>query len=72
MALRPLLVVLSLVSVPDLAEGLGLIVVDLKKMRKVEIDFEKRSVTAQGGCLASDLEKPLGGVCLLSCPCFVC
>jgi FAD/FMN-containing dehydrogenase len=34
---------------------------DLRKMRKVEIDFEKRSVTAQGGCVAADLEKPLEG-----------
>jgi FAD/FMN-containing dehydrogenase len=32
---------------------------DLRKMRKVEIDLEKKSVTAQGGCVAADVEKPL-------------
>jgi hypothetical protein len=57
MVLRLLLVVLSLVSVPDLAEELEFNVADLSKMRRVEIDFEKRGVTAQGGCLASDFEK---------------
>ncbi len=30
-------------------------------MRKVEIDLEKKSVTAQGGCVAADIEKPLEG-----------
>jgi hypothetical protein len=70
MVLRPLLVFLSLVSVPDLAEELEFNVADLSKMRKVEIDFEKRSVTAQGGRLASDFEKLLGGGCLLSCHVF--
>ena len=34
---------------------------DLRKMRKVDINLEKRSVTAQGGCIAADLEKPLEG-----------
>jgi FAD/FMN-containing dehydrogenase len=36
-------------------------VLDLRKMRKVEIDIEKKSVTGQGGCVAADLEKPLEG-----------
>jgi FAD/FMN-containing dehydrogenase len=36
-------------------------VLDLRKMRKVEIDVEKKSVTGQGGCVAADLEKPLEG-----------
>jgi FAD/FMN-containing dehydrogenase len=38
-----------------------LMVLDLRKMRKVEIDIEKKSVTGQGGCVAADLEKPLEG-----------
>jgi FAD/FMN-containing dehydrogenase len=30
-------------------------------MSKVEINLEEKSVTAQGGCVAADLEKPLEG-----------
>jgi len=30
-------------------------------MRKVEINLERKSVTAQGGCVAADIEKPLEG-----------
>jgi hypothetical protein len=41
-------------------EWLILMVLDPRKMRKVEIDIEK-SVTGQGGYVAADLEKPLEG-----------
>jgi len=37
-------------------------VVDLRKMRKVEINLKKKRVTAQGGCVAADLEKPPEGI----------
>ena len=38
-----------------------LMILDLRKMRKVEIKLERKSVTAQGGCVAADIEKPLEG-----------
>jgi FAD/FMN-containing dehydrogenase len=50
-----------LVSSFGVVEWLILMVLDLRKMRKVEIDIEKKSVTGQGGCVAADLEKPLEG-----------
>ena len=36
-------------------------ILDLRKMRKVEIDLESKSVIAQGGCVAADIEQPLEG-----------
>jgi FAD/FMN-containing dehydrogenase len=43
-----------------------LMILDLRKMRKVEIDLESKNVTAQGGCVAADIEQPLeGGVSCL-------
>lgn len=37
----------------------GGIVIDLQKLRKVSIDLESKTATAQGGCKAVDLEEPL-------------
>jgi FAD/FMN-containing dehydrogenase len=50
-----------------IVERLRLTILDLRKMRKVEIDLEKKRVSAQGGCVAADIEKPLEGKFFAPC-----
>ncbi len=38
------------------------ILIDLRKLKKVEIDVGGMSITAGGGCQAVDLEAPLQGI----------